>query len=110
MKHERCVSFILQQRAAFEACHKGWGVAVAVGLIQAGLEVSFIPYALCEGRTWKGCSFGCYKGRDDVPKLVDSYMKKEIMVDEFINEFIPLEKINEGFDNMLQGKWLVLKC
>jgi S-(hydroxymethyl)glutathione dehydrogenase/alcohol dehydrogenase len=99
-----CCGTVQTMRAAFEACHMGWGVAVAIGLIQAGQEVSFVPYHLCQGRTWKGSSFGGWKGLDAVPKMIEWYMKGEIMVDEFINEYIPLEQINEGFDKLLKGK------
>ena len=39
-----------------------------------------------------------------MPKLVDEYMKKELMVDEFISHTMPLDKINEAFDLMHAGK------
>ena len=39
-----------------------------------------------------------------VPKLVDEYMKKELMVDEFITHNMPLEDINKSFDLMHAGK------
>lgn len=46
------------QRAALEACHKGWGVSVIIGVAAAGQEISTRPFQLVTGRTWKGTAFG----------------------------------------------------
>lgn len=46
------------QRAALEACHKGWGVSVVVGVAASGEEISTRPFQLVTGRTWKGTAFG----------------------------------------------------
>lgn len=48
----------IQQRAALEACHKGWGVSVIVGVAGAGQEIATRPFQLVTGRTWKGTAFG----------------------------------------------------
>lgn len=45
---------------------------------------------------WKSC--------DSVPKLVDEYMARKLKVDEFITHTLPLDKINEAFDLMHDGK------
>ena len=49
-----------------------------------------------------------WKSRDSVPKLVDEYMNKGLMVDEFVSHTMPLEKVNEAFDLMHAGKRWVL--
>jgi len=46
------------KRAALEACHKGWGVSVIVGVAAAGQEIATRPFQLVTGRTWKGTAFG----------------------------------------------------
>lgn len=46
------------QRAALEACHKGWGVSVIIGVAAAGQEIATRPFQLVTGRTWKGSAFG----------------------------------------------------
>ncbi len=51
------ISFIFQ-RAALEACHKGWGVSVIIGVAASGQEISTRPFQLVTGRTWKGSAFG----------------------------------------------------
>jgi len=93
-------------RSALEACHKGWGESVILGVAASGKEISTRPFQLVTGRVWKGCAFGGWKSRDCVPKLVEDYMNKKLMVDEFVTFTKPLTEINEGFDLMHAGKAL----
>jgi len=92
------------QRAALESCHKGWGTSVIIGVAGAGQEISTRPFQLVTGRVWKGTAFGGWKSRDSVPKLVQAYLKGEIMVDEFVTGEVPLEEINCAFELMHAGK------
>lgn len=62
------------------------------------------PFQLVTGRTWKGSAFGGYKSLDSVPKLVEMYLNKEILIDEFITHRFPLEQINTAFDLMHKGE------
>ncbi|XP_063765272.1 alcohol dehydrogenase class-3 chain L-like [Eleginops maclovinus] len=100
-----CVGNVAIMRAALEACHKGWGTSVIIGVAAAGQEISTRPFQLVTGRTWKGTAFGGYKSVESVPKLVEEYMKKKLKVDEFVTHTLPFEKITEGFDLMHAGKW-----
>ena len=43
-------------------------------------------------------------GRTDVPKIVDWYMEGKINIDDLITHTMPLEKINDAFDLMHEGK------
>uniref|UniRef100_A0A3B4BI48 Uncharacterized protein n=1 Tax=Periophthalmus magnuspinnatus TaxID=409849 RepID=A0A3B4BI48_9GOBI len=99
-----CVGNVGIMRAALEACHKGWGTSVIIGVAAAGQEISTRPFQLVTGRTWKGTAFGGYKSVDSVPKLVGDYMNKKLKVDEFVTDTLPFEKITEGFDLMHAGK------
>ncbi|KAK2718016.1 alcohol dehydrogenase class-3-like [Artemia franciscana] len=101
-----CIGNVHCMRAALEACHKGWGVSVIIGVAGAGQEISTKPFQLVTGRTWKGTAFGGWKSRDSVPKLVEDYMSKKLMVDEFVTFEMPLEKINEAFHVMHEGRSL----
>lgn len=87
-----------------EATHKGWGVSVIIGVAAAGAEISTRPFQLVTGRTWKGTAFGGWKSVESVPKLVDSYLKKDILIDEFITHNYKLSAINEAFDLMHHGE------
>ncbi|XP_064088965.1 alcohol dehydrogenase class-3-like [Macrobrachium nipponense] len=101
-----CIGNVKIMRAALEACHKGWGESIIIGVAAAGQEISTRPFQLVTGRVWRGCAFGGFKSRDSVPQLVEDYMKKKIMVDEFVTFTKPLEEINEGFHLMHAGKAL----
>lgn len=101
-----CIGNVNIMRSALEACHKGWGESVIIGVAASGKEISTRPFQLVTGRVWKGCAFGGWKSRDSVPKLVDDYMNKTLMVDEFVTFTKPLKEINVGFDLMHEGKAL----
>ncbi|XP_071445105.1 alcohol dehydrogenase class-3 [Hetaerina americana] len=99
-----CVGNVKLMRSALESCHKGWGMSVIIGVAGSGQEISTRPFQLVTGRVWKGSAFGGWKSRESVPKLVEKYLAKEIMVDEFVTQNLHLEKINDAFDLMHAGK------
>ena len=51
-----------------------------------------------------GSAFGGVKGRSELPGYVQRYLSGEIEVDRFITNVLPLERINEAFDLMHEGK------
>ncbi len=91
-------------RTALEACHRGWGESIIIGVAEAGKEIATRPFQLVTGRVWKGTAFGGAKGRTDVPKIVDWYMNGKIQIDPMITHVLPLEEINKGFDLMHAGE------
>ena len=99
-----CVGNVKLMRQALECCHKGWGVSTIIGVAGAGQEISTRPFQLVTGRVWKGSAFGGARGRTDVPKIVDWYMEGKINIDDLITHVMPLERINEAFDLMHEGK------
>jgi len=99
-----CIGNVDVMRQALECCHRGWGVSVIIGVAGAGQEIKTRPFQLVTGRAWKGTAFGGARGRTDVPKIVDWYMSGKINIDDLITHVLPLDRINEGFDLMHQGK------
>src|SRR5471030_652674 len=99
-----CTGNVTVMRQALEACHRGWGVSVIIGVAPAGAEIATRPFQLVTGRTWKGTAFGGARGRTDVPKIVDWYMDGKIQIDPMITHTIPLADINKAFDLMNAGK------
>jgi S-(hydroxymethyl)glutathione dehydrogenase/alcohol dehydrogenase len=91
-------------RTALEACHRGWGTSIIIGVAEAGKEISTRPFQLVTGRNWRGTAFGGAKGRTDVPKIVDWYMDGKIAIDPMITHVLTLEEINKGFDLMHAGE------
>jgi S-(hydroxymethyl)glutathione dehydrogenase/alcohol dehydrogenase len=98
-----CVGNVKLMRQALECCHRGWGVAVIIGVAGAGQEISTRPFQLVTGRVWKGSAFGGARGRTDVPRMVDWYMEGKIAIDPLITHRLPLDRINEAFDLMHAG-------
>lgn len=90
-----CTGNVGVMRAALEACHKGWGESIIIGVAAAGQEISTRPFQLVTGRVWKGCAFGGVKGRSQLPGLVQDYLDGNLKVDEFITHRQPLNSINQ---------------
>ncbi len=99
-----CIGNVKVMRAALECAHKGWGESIIIGVAGAGQEISTRPFQLVTGRSWRGTAFGGARGRTDVPKIVDWYMEGKIEIDPMITHKLPLERINEAFDLMHEGK------
>src|SRR5271166_338558 len=99
-----CIGNVQVMRQALECCHKGWGTSIIIGVAGAGEEISTRPFQLVTGRVWKGSAFGGAKGRTDVPKIVDWYMDGKINIDDLITHTMPLDKINDAFELMHEGK------
>jgi len=101
-----CIGNVKVMRDALEATHKGWGVSVVIGVAGSGQEISTRPFQLVVGRVWKGCAFGGWKSVDSVPNLVTEYMNGDLMIDEFVTHEMGLDKINDAFHLMHEGKSL----
>ena len=99
-----CIGNVDVMRAALECCHKGWGESIIIGVAGAGQEIRTRPFQLVTGRVWRGSAFGGVKGRSQLPNMVQQAMRGEIRLDPFITHTLPLEKINEAFDLMHDGK------
>lgn len=99
-----CIGNVDVMRAALECCHKGWGESIIIGVAGAGQEIRTRPFQLVTGRVWRGSAFGGVKGRTQLPGMVEQAMRGDIQLDPFITHILPLEKINEAFDLMHDGK------
>jgi S-(hydroxymethyl)glutathione dehydrogenase/alcohol dehydrogenase len=91
-------------RTALEACHRGWGTSIVIGVAESGKEIATRPFQLVTGRNWRGSAFGGAKGRTDVPRIVDWYMDGKIEIDAMITHVLTLDEINKGFDLMHAGQ------
>ncbi|PKG38125.1 S-(hydroxymethyl)glutathione dehydrogenase/class III alcohol dehydrogenase [Psychromonas sp. Urea-02u-13] len=99
-----CIGNVDVMRSALECCHKGWGESVVIGVAGAGKEISTRPFQLVTGRVWRGSAFGGVKGRSELPAIVERYMAGEFALDDFITHTMGLDKINDAFDLMHEGK------
>jgi S-(hydroxymethyl)glutathione dehydrogenase/alcohol dehydrogenase len=99
-----CVGNVRLMRQALECCHKGWGECIIIGVAGAGEEIATRPFQLVTGRVWRGTAFGGARGRRDVPKIVDWYMQGRINIDDLITHVVPLDRINDAFEMMHEGR------
>ncbi|KAL6783698.1 GSNOR1 [Auxenochlorella protothecoides x Auxenochlorella symbiontica] len=101
-----CIGHVEVMKAALEAAHRGWGQSVVIGVAAAGQELHTRPFQLVTGRQWKGTAFGGYKSREQVPGLVELYLKGETKLDKYVTHAFDFDKINEAFDLLHSGKSL----
>ena len=99
-----CIGNVQVMRAALECAHRGWGQSIIIGVAGAGQEISTRPFQLVTGRTWKGTAFGGVKGRSQLPGMVEDAMRGTIKLAPFVTHTMGLERINEAFDLMHEGK------
>ncbi|MEK4915918.1 S-(hydroxymethyl)glutathione dehydrogenase/class III alcohol dehydrogenase [Bacillus sp. FSL E2-8887] len=99
-----CIGNVEVMKSALEACHKGWGESIIIGVAGAGKEIHTRPFQLVTGRVWRGSAFGGVKGRSELPEMVEDYMKGEIDLDSFITHHLEFKNINEAFDLLHKGE------
>ncbi len=87
-------------RQAVEAARIGWGLCTIAGVAGKGETLDIVPRLLITGRRVRGSSFGGVKGRDQVPELVERYLRGEIDVDPFISHRMGLDEVNRAFELM----------
>ncbi|TWG92191.1 S-(hydroxymethyl)glutathione dehydrogenase/alcohol dehydrogenase [Luteimonas sp. J16] len=99
-----CIGNVEVMRAALECAHRGWGQSVIIGVAGAGQEIRTRPFQLVTGRKWMGTAFGGVKGRSQLPGMVEDAMAGKIELAPFVTHTLPLDRINEAFDLMHEGK------
>ncbi|XP_026189709.1 alcohol dehydrogenase class-3 [Cyclospora cayetanensis] len=93
-----CTGNTTVMRNAVESTCKGWGLAVIVGIGEAGKEISTRPYHFIVGRQLKGSVFGGWRSRDDVPKLAEKVINGELKLGKYCTHRMKFSQINEAFD------------
>ncbi|RAL49763.1 hypothetical protein DM860_002054 [Cuscuta australis] len=101
-----CTGDISCMRCAFECVHKEWGIAVLNALSREKLRTDSLKFA--GERTLKGCYFGNYKPRSQLPSLVDMVMKGELDMDKFITYRFRFAEINEALLRSLTDATILL--
>jgi S-(hydroxymethyl)glutathione dehydrogenase/alcohol dehydrogenase len=98
-----CVGNVELMGTALRCTHKGWGQSIIIGVAGAGQEIHARPFLLVTGRSWRGTAFGGTRGRTQLPGFVDRYMSGRIKLDEMVSATLPLEDINQAFEQMHDG-------
>jgi S-(hydroxymethyl)glutathione dehydrogenase / alcohol dehydrogenase len=98
-----CIGNVDVMGQALACTHKGWGQAIVIGVAGAGEEIHARPFLLVTGRSWRGTAFGGTRGRTQLPRYVDWYMRGRIKVDEMVTHTMALADVNRAFDLMHEG-------
>lgn len=82
---------------------KRGGTATILGMMPLQHSVGLSAMDLLSGKKLQGAIMGGNRFPVDIPRLVDFYMRGLLDLDSIISETIPLERINEGFEQMKRG-------
>jgi len=91
---------------AYESIRPG-GKAVVVGQTPDGQRISLDPYILSDHeKTLTGSNYGSASPSIDFPRLVDLYLTGRLHLDEMISQTVPLDAVNDAFQQMAAGETL----
>ena len=94
-----------QVTSCFNAVGKG-GTVVIIGLNKLDVMNIQLPASLMTlfKKTVKGSLFGDCNPTTDIPKILGLYQSGDLKLDEIITNTYTLDTINEGYDDLLNGK------
>uniref|UniRef100_A9U4C5 Predicted protein n=1 Tax=Physcomitrium patens TaxID=3218 RepID=A9U4C5_PHYPA len=92
--------------SAMECANPAGGVAVILGLMDSSKEISFHPSKLLWGKSWTSGLFGGFKGRSQLPDLVDKCVEGVINLDHYITHKMPFSEINKAVELLEKGECL----
>lgn len=79
------------------------GQATVIGLIPPGVNLEIDGGELFYEKTLTGSNMGSNRFPIDMPRFVQMYLDGRLRLDEMVSQSIPLERINQGFDDMKSG-------
>ena len=79
------------------------GTATILGMMPLAEKVGLSALDLLAGKKLQGGLMGSNRFPVDIPRLVDFYMRGELDLDTIIAERLPLERINDAFDELRKG-------
>lgn len=79
------------------------GLLVIVGIPELGATVAFPVMSFIQERTVTGSTMGSTRLDIDVPRLINLYRSKQLMLDELITARLPLERINDAIQDTQGG-------
>jgi len=80
------------------------GTATIIGMVPVGQKIEINAADLLNDKRLIGSNMGSNRFRVDMPRYVDFYLRGQLKLDDMISRRIPLERINEAFDEMKRGE------
>lgn len=98
-----CVGSQAVSRAAIESSQEGWGTTVLLsssGEPPSGASAVTITHSqLLRGKRIKGALLGGYRGRAEIPLLVERYLAGDFRLDGLVRRSVPLAMIHEAVNH-----------
>ncbi|AJG24964.1 Zn-dependent alcohol dehydrogenase [Cupriavidus basilensis] len=88
---------------AFSMLRRG-GTATVIGMIAPGVKIEIKGTDFLAEKRIQGSMMGSNRFPVDMPRLVDFYLSGKLKLDELISRRMPLENINEAFDELRRGE------
>jgi Zn-dependent alcohol dehydrogenase len=79
------------------------GLQVVVGIPETGAMASFSVSQLVQERMVTGSTMGSTRLGVDIPRLINLYRNKQLLLDQLITQRLPLERINEAIAHTHSG-------
>ncbi len=81
------------------------GVATIIGMVPEGQMIEVDAVDLLDDRKLQGSNMGSNAFRVDMPRFVDFYLNGDLHLDQMIAKRIPIEQINDAFEEMKRGEF-----
>ena len=79
------------------------GTATILGMMPLAETVGLSALDLLSGKRLQGALMGANRFPVEIPRLVDFYMRGLLDLDTIIADRLPLDRINDAFDELRQG-------
>ena len=81
------------------------GTATVIGMVPQGVKVELDgPSILFWERHLQGSQMGSTRFRIDIPRFIEFYRQGRLKLDELVSQQLPLERINEAFSDLTNGR------
>ncbi|SPA41179.1 putative S-(hydroxymethyl)glutathione dehydrogenase; zinc-containing alcohol dehydrogenase family [Cupriavidus taiwanensis] len=88
---------------AFAMLRRG-GTATVIGMIAPGVKIELKGSDFLGEKRIQGSLMGSNRFPVDMPRMVDFYMAGRLHLDDLIAQRLPLERINDAFDELRRGE------
>ena len=88
---------------AFKMLRRG-GTATVIGMIPPGVKIELNGTEFLAEKKIQGSFMGSNRFPVDMPRYVDFYMQGRLKLDEMVSARLPLERVNDAFEEMKRGE------
>ncbi len=97
-----CVGAEATMQSALDMTGPG-GSVVILGVAGLDATLTISPFKLYQDKAIMGCRYGSSRVADDIPRLVDLYLKGDLLLDELVSHQYPLEGLHDAFADLTAG-------